>query len=40
VGFVVGCPLDFWNLEDFKAINDTLGKFLHVESKVLFWTGP
>jgi hypothetical protein len=30
-----GCPLVFWNLEAFKAIGDSLGKFLHVDPQVL-----
>jgi len=30
-----GCPLAIWNLEAFKAIGDTLGKFMHVDSKLL-----
>jgi hypothetical protein len=30
-----GCPLDFWNLEAFKAMGDALGKFLHVDVTLL-----
>jgi hypothetical protein len=30
-----GCPLALWSLEAFKEIGNALGKFLHVDSKLL-----
>jgi hypothetical protein len=30
-----GCPLVFWNLEAFKVIGNTLGKFMHVDPQLL-----
>jgi hypothetical protein len=30
-----GCPLALWSLEAFKEIGNAIGKFLHVDSKLL-----